>query len=297
VATGDGTGSDVVAVGIAPPLLDTSDDGLRAAIDADSIATRIVHPDLPHETHLDPDVAWVTGAPMDPYTNTIASAGFDPETADARIAELIAAYDALPSAFLWWRAPFHGPSDLGARLERAHIFPVGDSPAMAMELTNLGAEPDRASGFEIRGVVDEAGIRDYIEVLSAEPPGEGAPPLYDEAKATRMVEYLSPRLAAEPAPFRLVGYVRGRPVATARLSVSGGAAGLYSVATLPDHRGRGFGAAITHAALATGRDLGYVIATLQSSDMGYAIYRRLGFRELFRYAIHVHIPGGVHFAG
>lgn len=203
----------------------------------------------------------------------------------------------MPSAFLWWRAPFHGPIDLGARLERARIFAVGESPAMAMDLANLRAAPDRAAGFEIRGVVDAAGIRDYIEVLTAEPPGEGAPPLYDDAKAARTVEYLAPRLAAEPAPFRQVGYVEGRPVATARVSVAGGAAGLYSVATLPEYRGRGFGAAMTHAALATGRDLGYRIATLQASDMGYGIYRRLGFRELFKYVIHIHLPGGAHFAG
>lgn len=65
---------------LAAPLLDTSDEGLRAGIEADSIATRVVNPDQPHETHLDPDVAWVTGAPMDPYTNTVASAGFDPGT-------------------------------------------------------------------------------------------------------------------------------------------------------------------------------------------------------------------------
>ena len=49
---------------------------------------------------------------------------------------------------------------------------------------------------------------------------------------------------------------------------------------------------MSHACLATGFDLGYRIATLQSSDMGYGVYRRLGFVEQFRYTIHIHLPGG-----
>lgn len=280
---------------IAPPLTDTSPDGLRAALDADSVGTRVLGGDLPHEPHVDPDAAWVVGAPMDPYVNTVAYANFAPESADARIAEIVGAYDTLPSAFLWWRAPHHGPSDLGARLERAHVYPIGDSPGMTLDLSLLGSRPETASGFEVRGVVDETGIRDYIAVLAADPPPDGAPPMHTPEKIERTIHYLGPRLAAEPAPLRSVGYVDGQPVATVRLSLAGGVAGIYSVATLADYRGRGFGAAITHDALTTGRDLGYRIATLQSSEMGYAIYRRLGFEEQFRYMLHVHLPGGARF--
>jgi ribosomal protein S18 acetylase RimI-like enzyme len=264
-------------------------------MDADSIGTRIVGGDLPHEAHLDDDVAWVTGAPFDPYVNTVAWASFDPATADDRIAEIIAAYDALPSPFLWWRAPHHRPADLGERLERAGIFPIADSPGMAMELDRLGPRPGVGPELEVRGVVDEAGIRDYAGVIGAEEPGDGAPPMFPPEKVDRLVAYLLPRLPLEPAPLRLVGYVRGEPVATARLSIAGGVAGVYSIMTLPEFRGRGFGAAMTHDVLASGRELGYRIATLQSSDMGYRIYRRLGFEDVFTYTIHVHLPGGERF--
>ena len=280
---------------IAPPLLDTSPEGFRAAIEADSIGTRVVGPDLPHVAHLDADAAWVVGLPGDPFSNQVVSAGFEENDADARIAAIVAAYDALPSAFLWWRAPFHGPADLADRLDRAHIYEAGQTPAMAMDLRRLGAAPPTDAPFEIRGVTDEAGVRAFYGVLNDDPSPEGIPEAFPPAKVDVMAAYLVPMLPHEPAPLRLVGYLDGRPVATARLSLAGGAAGLYAVATLAEARGHGYGAAVSHAAIAIGRDLGYRVATLQASDMGYRIYQRLGFAEQFRYAIHVHIPGGARF--
>jgi GNAT superfamily N-acetyltransferase len=287
----------VTDLAIAPPLLDTSPAGLRAAIEADSIGTRVLGTELPNEPHLDPDASWAVGPAMDPYANTVASARFDPETADRRIAEIIAAYDALPSPFLWWRAPFHTPGDLGARLERAHAYAIGDSPAMAMDLGTLGSPPEVTGRFEIRGVTDADGIRAYMSVIGAEPPPDGAPPIFPPEKASRMVDLVTPRLADEPAPLRVLGLLDGRPVATARLSLAGGAAGLYSVATVREARGHGYGGAVSHACLATGYDLGYRVATLQSSEMGFGIYRRLGFVEQFKYKLHVHLPGGARFDG
>ena len=278
-----------------PPLVDTSDAGLRAAIDADNIAARTGPGDLPRVAHRDADAIWATGQPMDPYANTVACAAFTPEAADARIAEIIAAYDALPSPFLWWRAPFHLPADLGDRLNRARIFQIGEAPAMAADLASLGERPATSEPFEVRGVVDEAGLRDYIAVLAVEPPAPGAPPMFTPEKVEQVVAHVTPTLVDEPAPLRLVGYTGGRPVSAGRLNLGGGAAGIYAIATLAELRGRGFGAAITYAAMATGRDLGYRISTLQATDMGFPVYVRLGFRELFRYAIHVHIPGGARF--
>jgi GNAT superfamily N-acetyltransferase len=80
-----------------------------------------------------------------------------------------------------------------------------------------------------------------------------------------------------------LGRVDGRDVTTAASYVVDGDVGVFNVATPPQYRGRGYGAAITahavHEGFANGADLAY----LQSSALGESVYRRLGFREVLRY--------------
>jgi GNAT superfamily N-acetyltransferase len=274
----------------APPLLDTSMEGFARAIEADTIGTRVTSPELPLEVHLEPDAAWARGTIPDPVKNVVASGRFEATTADRRIAEISAAYAERGLPFLWWRAPFHGPPDLGRRLERAGIWELGSSPGMAMDLADLGAPEPPPPGLEIRPVVDVEGLRHYLAVIDALPMPEAAPPAIRAQTIAAVLAHTGPRLALEPVPLRYVGWLDGQAVATSRLSLAGGAAGIYAVDTLPEVRGRGIGRAMTLAALHAGRGAGYRIATLQSSDIGYRIYRRIGFRDVFRYALHV---GGV----
>jgi ribosomal protein S18 acetylase RimI-like enzyme len=275
---------------VSPPLLDTSPDGLARAIDADSVATRVLGGELPLEAHLDPDAAWAVNPIPDPFRSVVASARFEERSAYRRIAEIAAAFAERATPFLWWRAPFHGPVDLGERLERAGIWQVGDAPAMTMDLADLPAALEPPAGLEILEVTDVAGLREYLAILGVEPPPEGAPPLFTPEIVAAIIAHSGPRLVLEPVPLRYVGRIEGRPVATSRLSLAGGAAGIYAVETLAEFRGRGIGRAMTLAPLLAARRLGYRIATLQSSDAGFGVYRSIGFEEQFRYAIHV---GGV----
>lgn len=77
-----------------------------------------------------------------------------------------------------------------------------------------------------------------------------------------------------------LGYLDGKPVATSCLFLGGGAAGMYSVSTVPEARGKGIGAVMTVHPLLDAREMGYRIGTLQSSDMGFKIYQRLGFQHI-----------------
>jgi ribosomal protein S18 acetylase RimI-like enzyme len=58
--------------------------------------------------------------------------------------------------------------------------------------------------------------------------------------------------------------------------VAAGVVGIYSVATPPEHRRKGYGEAITRAAMQVAR----LPAVLQPSAMGEGLYRRLGFEPV-----------------
>ena len=76
-----------------------------------------------------------------------------------------------------------------------------------------------------------------------------------------------------------IGWLHGAPVAIASLLYHAGVAGVYGVATIPEARRQGVGAAMTLHVLRVARSTGYRIAVLSPTDMSEAIYRRIGFNE------------------
>jgi GNAT superfamily N-acetyltransferase len=143
---------------------------------------------------------------------------------------------------------------------------------MAVDLHTLNEATPAPAGLVIRRVADAdllgQFVAAYVEAFTL-----------PEAEA-RIWSDLFARLSdpAEPFP-HYVALLNGRPVATSAMLLGGGVAGLYHLGTVADARGQGVGAAITLAPLRDARALGYRVGTLQSTTMGYNLYRRLGFVE------------------
>ena len=265
-------------------LTDTSANGLLAAIEADIVATRLTNVDVPVEPHVDPDAAWAIARDPGSRRTVVVRTAFDEAAADRRIADILAVADSGGTSVLWWVAPHHRPSDLGGRLGRFGFGEEGATAAMTLDLATLPSalEPP-PSELSITPVSDVDGVRSFVAVHMADRP-EGTGSVRSGAAELR-IRHITNELENGASGVRLVGRVDGMPVATSRLSASGGVAGLYGIVTIPDARGRGYGRAMTLAALDAGRRLGLRIATLQASDLGYPIYRRIGFDEQFRYAL------------
>ena len=64
-----------------------------------------------------------------------------------------------------------------------------------------------------------------------------------------------------------------------------GVTGIFNVVTPPEHRGRGYGSALTSRAARDGFDAGSNFAFLQSSGIGRSVYRKLGFRDVEEYVL------------
>ncbi|MGH2606372.1 MAG: GNAT family N-acetyltransferase, partial [Anaerolineales bacterium] len=81
--------------------------------------------------------------------------------------------------------------------------------------------------------------------------------------------------------------LNGRAVSWASVFYATGVAGIYAVGTAAEARRQGIGSAVTLRALLDARERGYRVGMLQSSEMGYNVYRRLGFETCFRIKTYV----------
>ena len=182
---------------------------------------------------------------------------------------------------LWWFAPDPRPQDLRERVLRRGFDHVEDTAAMAMDLERLPDTVPPPDAARIEPVDDSAAVDAYVRVVIRAMEIDHWP-LPPDAVRIRS-DYIRSRLGDDPLSRRFVAFLDGEPVATSRLSMAGGVAGLYSMVTLPHARRRGIGLAMAHRALLAGREAGMRIAVLQATDMGFPIYVRLGFEELFTY--------------
>lgn len=139
---------------------------------------------------------------------------------------------------------------------------------MAVDLHELRNGTQPADGFEIRSVDDEESLHAWAKVFVN---GYGLPSTWEF-----IVFDIWMQLGLDLPIRNYLGYLKGEPVSTSTVFYGGGAAGIYGVATLPEARGQGIGAAITLKPLLGAREKGYRIRVLQSSDMGFNVYKNLG---------------------
>jgi ribosomal protein S18 acetylase RimI-like enzyme len=85
-----------------------------------------------------------------------------------------------------------------------------------------------------------------------------------------------------------VGLHNGRAVAIMAIVETPGAIGVYSLATHPLYRRQGFGESLFRAVLSERqqKNPGARIV-LQSTDLGYPLYKRMGFREVTKFSVYL----------
>jgi ribosomal protein S18 acetylase RimI-like enzyme len=85
-----------------------------------------------------------------------------------------------------------------------------------------------------------------------------------------------------------VGFANGRPAAIVAIVVAAEAIGVYSLATDPSHRRRGYAESVMRAAVQDAQErTGIERVVLQSTEVGYPLYRRMGFRDTTRFSVYL----------
>jgi ribosomal protein S18 acetylase RimI-like enzyme len=217
-----------------------------------------------------------SGLPTDTF-NKICRARLGTDDADARIAQAITHFKNSGRPFSWWVGPGSRPLDLEACLQRHGLGAAERELGMAIEMSRLPPVHELPKGAEIRAARTREGLRDFAGVMA----DCFTPPC---AAVTEFFERAAPVLLKDECPMKFfVGYVDGVPAAGSELYLGGDVAGVHMVATRIQFQRRGLGLALTWTALNAARPFGVATATLQASDQGVPVYRRLGFREVCRF--------------
>jgi hypothetical protein len=170
----------------------------------------------------------------------------------------------LPALLL---SPFLTPDLTGAGL-----VPVGHPPFMVRAAG--GDAPAPPAGIEIREVIDPRDLIDFERTLIV---GYPVPDMAADA-----LPVLFPPASLGGSSHYYLALDDGTPVATAATHVAAGVNHVEFVATVPSHRGRGIGAAITWAATVAAPELP---AVLIASDDGRGVYEALGYLAVVRWTL------------
>lgn len=150
--------------------------------------------------------------------------------------------------------------------EAAGLTRGEDAPLM---YTGAGTAAAVVPGFVVRRLGAEE-LAVHAEVAAA---GFGAP-------AALFAPLLALGVAERPALHFYVAEVGGEPVATGLGLHLADHVGVFNIATPPEHRRRGYGAAITSRIVGDALAAEARGAWLQSSAEGHSVYARLGFADV-----------------
>ncbi|MGL5929916.1 MAG: GNAT family N-acetyltransferase [Dermatophilaceae bacterium] len=220
-------------------------------------------------------VTYSFGVP-DIQLSGVLRADLEPASVPGAVEAVVAGFAEAGLPGIWWVGPDSTPDDLSARLQGRGMPEIATSALMTVDLERVRTPPTPPE--LVVGPVPTGEVASWASVIATcFGLADGAVAPYVALESSR---------PATDSYVRIGGWRDGRLVATAALTTDHGVAGVYTVATLPDHQRRGYGGAVTAAALAEGRRQGMHVGTLQATDAGHPVYQRMGFADLGTFRLH-----------
>ncbi len=146
-----------------------------------------------------------------------------------------------------------------------------ESPGMVLESLDSVTVSD--ANVTISKVTDSAGHEAFRSVFVDA--FEAAPDFPEQLTLPAVLE--------DNSYTHLVARRDDQPVACGLLLQNGDAAGVFCVGVPPAFRRQGLGEVMTSAVLRAGREAGCTIGVLDSSEMGYPLYKQMGFETVIEY--------------
>lgn len=215
-----------------------------------------------------------------PVFNGVISINMTYEDVQSTVDDLQAKLDKKGGPAMWWVGPQTTPENIDALLEKQGLQPAGEAPNMVIDLSALSSIPISIENFRIEKVnkVDNPEGQALWARTTAK--GFGVP----DSVGAEIAEFEATFNDSHyKACHHYIGYLDNMPVASSVMILNSGVAGIYAVATDPEARCKGIGSAMTRMPLLEAKEMGYNVGILQASAMGYPVYKRLGFQEIFKF--------------
>lgn len=236
------------------PLMYSSMPGIQVIQETDWLGMLSSHPDV--------------------FYNAVYESRFSQNNVRNKVDEVVSRFSTrgqLP--MVWFITPACQPENLAEILETKGFKHAYRSPGMFLRLDEFDQKTNPDSPHKIIRVSTEEQLSQWIK------PGKEGFSISDSVIKAYYDLFTSKGFESQ-TPWKLFfGMVDGIPTTCVRLFCTNDVAGIFHLATIPSARGKGYGTEITIAALEVAKNLGYKLAILASSPVGYNVYYRLGFRD------------------
>lgn len=175
-------------------------------------------------------------------------------------------------------------TDAHGLFRELQMEPIAQPPGMYAEV--LHAPQRRAPELQIRRVSDVQTRTEFAQLSSM---------IFSLPFPTAIDIYGSGSLWEGGGMTGWIGYSERQPVCIVSIVIGAGAAGVYSVGTLPMYQGRGYAETVMRHALAEAREAtGIQASVLQSTEQGLHLYTRMGYQPVTRFTVYMSQGSGLH---
>ena len=224
------------------------------------------------EVYRDPDITWKLSKGV-AWLNAGVGLRFKPQTVELRLDEILARYAKHGRGASFWVDVDATPMDLEVHLKERRLRCRKYFAGMACDLSRLPEAP-AAAGITIERVTDYG-------IYARHPhPMWGRINTPIRKAAFESIKHLTSAHADRVMDFAALD--GSRPVGACLLYLGRTVAGIHDVGVAETERGRGVGTAMIGHVLRFARERGQRYAVLISSEMGFGMYQRAGFREVCR---------------
>ncbi len=207
------------------------------------------------------------------WQSRVFMANFNESSAHSNIMHVISRIKELNIHVLWFVSPMSHPRNLGNILKDHGLTYRNEWKAMAVDLETVTESFNIPEGIEIKEVLNLEELKIWTDILvkSFE---------FPEIVESYKKYFINAGLEGLNFHYYL-GFLNGKPVTTDVLFNGEKAAGLFYIGTVPEARGQGIAKTMVNYLLSESKNKGYSISILQASEMGYPLYKKIGFKKYY----------------